>query len=160
MDRVSAEFAKLGARGITILTGSGDWGTGCGLNGRYRSDFPSSSPYIVSTGATTFLPDRTSPGELTEVGVTFSSGGFSDHFTQPAFQKGAVDAFLAKTKVSRKLFNIKGRGFPDVSTVGVNFQVINSVDEVFDCGTYRAPYGVIVSSSPTLTLALGVHCRW
>jgi subtilase family serine protease len=56
MGRVSTEFAKLGALGITIVTGSGDWGTGCAANGHYRSDFPSSSPYIVSTGATTLLP--------------------------------------------------------------------------------------------------------
>ena len=35
MTRVSTEFAKLGALGITIVTGSGDWGTGCAKDGKY-----------------------------------------------------------------------------------------------------------------------------
>ena len=51
MDRVSVELAKLGTMGITVVTGSGDWGVGCDdKTGKFRPDFPSSSPYIVSTG--------------------------------------------------------------------------------------------------------------
>ena len=59
-----------------------------------------------------------------EVGVSFSSGGFSDHFSRPSYQQEAVTAFLAKTPVDPSLFNSSGRGFPDVSALGVNYQII------------------------------------
>ena len=56
MERLNTEFAALAMRGTTLVTGSGDWGTGCSKadNATFRADFPSSSPYVVSTGATTF----------------------------------------------------------------------------------------------------------
>jgi tripeptidyl-peptidase-1 len=57
MEAVSTEFKKLGARGVTLLTGSGDWGTECTPDcQQFQPDFPSSSPFIVSTGATYFVP--------------------------------------------------------------------------------------------------------
>ena len=83
------EFAKLGLMGATVVTGSGDWGVGCSGSGRFRPDFPSSSPYIVSTGATTLAGDGSAADA--EVGVTFSSGGFSDHFPMPAMQRDAEE---------------------------------------------------------------------
>ena len=95
MDRLNTEFAALAMRGTTLVTGSGDWGTGCDKtdNRTYRADFPSSSPYVVSTGATTF-PAGGGAIKGTEVGVTFSSGGFSRHFPMPSYQKAGVEGFL------------------------------------------------------------------
>eukprot|EP01137_Pigoraptor_chileana_P003810 Opistho-2@44547 len=122
MQRVNIEFAKMGVRGITLVTGSGDWGVGCNANGtRFRPDFPSSSPYIVSTGGTEFLDATT----LEEGGITFSSGGFSDVFTQPSFQLKAISDFLAKSPVDKSFFNASGRAFPDVSAIAIGFQVYN-----------------------------------
>ena len=144
--RVNAEFARLSLQGITLVTGSGDWGVGCAADGHtFRADFPSSSPYVVSTGATTFCTDEAGPQctlpapfryPLAEKGVTFSSGGFSNFFAQPDYQQGAVEAFLSKhSNVSRDLFNASGRAFPDVSALGVNFQVVYKGDTRGVAGT-------------------------
>ena len=54
--------------------------------GVFRADFPSSSPYVVSVGATTFRANQQPPLVGQEVGVTFSSGGFSDFFARPSYQ--------------------------------------------------------------------------
>lgn len=62
--RVSAEFMKGNARGLTFVTGSGDWGVGCtnspGLEDQvncnvFTADFPSSSPYLTSLGKSSAL---------------------------------------------------------------------------------------------------------
>lgn len=124
MRRVDVEFQKLGLRGVTLFTGSGDWGVGNltaadGSCFRFRSDFPSSSPHIISAGAT-FVVDET----LREHGVTFSSGGFSDVFPRPSWQEKAVSNFLLRTKTPTRFFNPNGRGFPDVAAVGTLFQVV------------------------------------
>ena len=133
MQRVSTEFASLAMRGTTVLTASGDWGVGCStdydpsfLRLHFRPDFPSSSPYVVSVGATTFPSAAGAPPPATgaEVGVPFSSGGFSDVFPRPSYQEGAVEAFLKQTPVAPALFNSSGRGFPDVSAVGVKYQIV------------------------------------
>lgn len=66
MQRVSDEFGALAVRGITVTTGSGDWGVGCAdgstsgplKQGMFRADFPSSSPYVLSVGATTFCGNQ------------------------------------------------------------------------------------------------------
>eukprot|EP01052_Picozoa_sp_SAG31_P022801 SAG31_NODE_1834_length_7135_cov_6.903923_7_plen_144_part_00 len=71
MDRVSDEIARLAIRGITVSTGSGDWGVGCTADANFRGDFPSSSPYVVSVGATTFTGDQASVQAGAEVGIHF-----------------------------------------------------------------------------------------
>ena len=132
MERVSDELAKLGLRGTTVITGSGDWGVGCNANAtRFLPDFPSSSPYIVSAGSTTFCTNTTGPEcslsgvyPMGEAALKFSSGGFSNVFTAPSCQQRAIASFLSKTNVSSSFFNSTGRGFPDISTLGVHFEVV------------------------------------
>jgi len=133
MSRVSDDFAALTVRGVTITTGSGDWGVGCadGIHsgalkaGMFRADFPSSSPYVLSVGATTFSGGQSSVKRGAEQGVTFSSGGFSNFFASPSYQSAAVQTYLKKHNVVPKnLFNASGRAFPDVSAAGVNFQYV------------------------------------
>lgn len=143
-----AEFAALAMRGTTLVTGSGDWGTGCSKadNATYRADFPSSSPYVVSTGATTF-PAGSAATKGTEVGVSFSSGGFSRHFPMPSYQKHGVTGFLAGCKVPRSHFNASGRGFPDISAVGVAFQIVvnGKVGNVGGTSASSPTFGAILS---------------
>eukprot|EP00937_MAST-01D_sp_MAST-1D-sp2_P003047 g3047.t1 len=155
MSRVSVEFAKLGTMGVTVVTGSGDWGVGCSPAGRFRPDFPSSSPYIVSTGATTLAGDGGAADA--EVGVAFSSGGFSDHFSMPAYQRAAVGRFLAQTPVPASKFNASGRAFPDVSALGVNFQVVYKGQTLNVGGTSAATptFAAIVSLLNGARLAAG-----
>ena len=90
----------------------------------FVSDFPSASPYVVSTGATTFLGNHPSCAPGTEVGIGFSSGGFSNTFARPSYQTAAVEEFLKQSAVPKHLFNATGRAFPDVSAVGWNFEYV------------------------------------
>jgi len=117
--RCSEEFMKWSTTGITFITGSGDWGVGCENNcTSFTADFPSSSPYVISTGATTLNT------EAQEIGVSFSSGGFSNYFGQLSFQRDAVQQYLAQSGLPpSSYFNSSGRAFPDVAAIGTNFQV-------------------------------------
>lgn len=136
---VNQEFMAYALQGTTFITGSGDWGVGCdGIDqcDTFTADFPSSSPYVVSTGATTF--DK----QGLEEGVSFSSGGFSNYFTRPSFQDDAVNAFLAQPNLPpSSYFNSSGRGFPDISAIGTGFVVYTN--------GVHTPVGGTSASTPT-----------
>ena len=59
-----------------------------------------------------------------------------------------VDRFLAGCKVPRAHFNAAGRGFPDVSAVGVSFQIVINGKVV--------PVGGTSASSPTFAAILSL----
>ena len=99
-----------------------------------RSDLPLSLPLV-----SLFLPPRCSTPSLHDYSVTsiggtsnipetavyFSSGGFSNHFTRPAYQETAVQQYLAYMgDTEAGLYNASGRGFPDVAAYALNFDVI------------------------------------
>lgn len=115
-------FAQLGSRGVTVLFSSGDSGvgTGCVSNDgknqtQFLPQFPASCPWVTSVGATRGQQERA---------ATFSSGGFSNLWPRPDYQKEAVETYLAKLGDQWKgLYNESGRGFPDVSAQGVNYAV-------------------------------------
>lgn len=62
-------------------------------------------------------------GAPIESGADFSGGGFSNYFAQPAYQKTAVNIYLANNPNFRQYYNASSRGYPDVSAQGVNFLV-------------------------------------
>ncbi|KAH9948990.1 peptidase S8/S53 domain-containing protein [Amylocystis lapponica] len=110
-------YAQLGTRGTTILFASGDGGvsgaqsTSCTT---FLPTFPSGCPYLTSVGATT--------GINPETAADFSAGGFSNIFPTPSYQAADVSAFLTTLGSTYSgLYNASGRGYPDVSTQGVNF---------------------------------------
>jgi tripeptidyl-peptidase-1 len=118
--RVCNQIAKMGMRGISVLESSGDTGVGAGCKTndgrnatRFTPQFPATCPYITAVGGT----QSVSP----EIAWVASSGGFSDYFKQPAYQKAAVTTYLTKylPAATRKAFSqyadFSGRGFPDVS---------------------------------------------
>lgn len=131
--RVCAEFAQLGARGISVLVASGDFGVGrdghcfrrdrddAGDDGsegsRYPSfmpSFPASCPYVTVVGGTRFLE----PEIVAFDGRNgFSTGGgFSDLFPQPEYQREAVRGYLERLGDGYAgLYNQTGRAYPDVS---------------------------------------------
>ncbi|EJD07658.1 subtilisin-like protein [Fomitiporia mediterranea MF3/22] len=122
---VCSMFAQLGARGASIMFSSGDFGVGggdCTTNDgtntvRFQPIFPATCPFVTSVGGTI----RVNP----ETAVDFSGGGFSNYFARPDYQAEAVPAFLeALGSQNAGLFNASGRGFPDVSAQGQNFQVV------------------------------------
>ncbi|EPS93872.1 hypothetical protein FOMPIDRAFT_1135359 [Fomitopsis schrenkii] len=119
-DNLCNAYAQLGARGVSILFASGDGG----VSGSQASQctefvptFPSGCPYLTSVGAT--------QGISPETAADFSSGGFSNYFGIPAYQQDAVAAYLKTLGTTNKgLFNASGRAYPDVSTQGVQFEVV------------------------------------
>lgn len=137
--RVYAEFALLGARGVSVLVASGDYGVGreghCfadeGHGGRgvprFMPSFPASCPYVTAVGATRFLhPEMVAFDGRTDYA---SGGGFSDIFPQPAWQRGVVDEYLGLLAQGQNrsfdgLFDSKGRAFPDVAAQGYHFVVM------------------------------------
>ncbi|KZP30472.1 subtilisin-like protein [Athelia psychrophila] len=138
--RVCNGFAALGARGVSILFSSGDFGVGAGTcktnNGKndktqFQPVFPASCPYVTAVGATTGL----SP----EVAANFSGGGFSNYFPAPSYQKTATASFVKSlgTKYSG-LYNKTSRGYPDISAQGEDFLVIIGNQTDFIGGTSAA----------------------
>jgi tripeptidyl-peptidase-1 len=125
-DAVNAEFRKLGLLGLSVLSASGDQGTGStGLFscGTFDPTFPASSPYVTSVGGT--YADSASSAET---GWHNSGGGFSTFFSAPSYQNKTVPLYLANTSdlPSQQYFAASGRGIPDVSAVSCNFEVYSS----------------------------------
>jgi len=113
-------YMQFGARGTSIFMSSGDGGVGgsqpttCTV---FVPTFPSTCPFVTSIGATT--------GFSPETAASFSSGGFSNFFAQPAYQSAAVNGFLAGLgSTYQGLFNPGGRAFPDISAQGTNIPIV------------------------------------
>ncbi|KZT68037.1 tripeptidyl peptidase A [Daedalea quercina L-15889] len=129
--RVCAGFAQLGARGVSVVFGSGDGGVGAydsdtGTDGclsnsgdvtMFVPGFPAACPYITSVGATSQVP---------EISAWFSGGGFSNYFSRPYYQEAAVTKYLSELAPGTYagLYNASGRAFPDVAAAGVNYTIV------------------------------------
>ncbi|KAJ7245337.1 family S53 protease-like protein [Mycena rebaudengoi] len=111
-------YMQLGALGTSILFSSGDGGVS-GSQSQACTNFvptlPSDCPFVTSVGAT---------GGITEVGSSFSSGGFSNYFAIPSYQSTDVATYLAAIGTTNSgKFNRTGRAFPDVAAQGENFRI-------------------------------------
>ena len=130
--RVCEGFAQLGARGISVLFGSGDQGVGpdgfCSKNDGtgdkvFLPSFPASCPYVTAVGSTrSFSPEVVAFDTRT----TFvSGGGFSNYFPRPRYQTQVVDEYVRSLgDQHRGLYNRYGRGIPDISAQGYHYSVI------------------------------------
>ncbi|KDQ64444.1 hypothetical protein JAAARDRAFT_28073 [Jaapia argillacea MUCL 33604] len=131
--RVCNDLAQLGARGVSLLFSSGDFGVGdgnpnpanqtCLTNDgrnltRFIPDFPASCPFVTTVGGTIGVP---------ETAVFFSGGGFSNYFPRPSYQDSAVTGYLSKLPpgLYEGLYNPNGRAYPDVSALAYNFSIVN-----------------------------------
>ena len=71
---------------------------------------------MTSVGATT---------GITETAASFSSGGFSNIFSTPAYQAPAVYGYLSTLgSTYQGRFNPNGRAYPDVAAQGVAYKVV------------------------------------
>jgi len=126
MMRVDQEFQKAGVRGISILFASGDSGVGgsdfsCK---RFVPDFPASSPSITSVGGTEMSGFIENGHEIVN---GLSGGGFSDVFSQPAYQKQAVQGYIksiGKKLPAQRYWNATGRAYPDIAALSSNFIIV------------------------------------
>jgi tripeptidyl-peptidase I len=100
-----------------------------------------------------FASSLTSVGALTgispEEAAYYSAGGFSNYFGIPSYQSSAVATYLSDlgTEYSGK-YNASGRGYPDVSAQGSNFEIVNEGDTYTVDGTSCA--------SPTFASVISV----
>jgi tripeptidyl-peptidase-1 len=98
---------------------------------------------VTSAGAT-YLPPGASAATDQEVAVTRfpSGGGFSNIYAQPSYQSSQVNTYLTAHTPSYKtyktsgmnnppesvtnggIYNVAGRGYPDISAVGDNVVVV------------------------------------
>ncbi|KAK5111852.1 hypothetical protein LTR85_011750 [Meristemomyces frigidus] len=132
--RACSMFAELGARGVTVLFGSGDSGVGAtgycvsnnGTNGTtFLPEFPSTCPYITSVGATAHFNPEVAVYDP-RFSVAFASGGgFSNYFPRPAYQDQSVPAYLSKYVGTEYagFYNPNGRAVPDLAAQGSNFTI-------------------------------------
>ncbi|KAI0378062.1 subtilisin-like protein [Hypomontagnella monticulosa] len=132
--RVCNSFAQLGARGVSLIFGSGDSGVGrdgmCHTNhndGRpetpeFLVSFPDACPYVTSVGATMGM-DPEQVAVLDEKKFV-SGGGFSNYFARPPWQDGPAQAYIASLgDEHRGMYNAEGAAYPDVSAQGYEYAV-------------------------------------
>eukprot|EP01126_Amoeba_proteus_P006188 TRINITY_DN1214_c0_g2_i2.p1 TRINITY_DN1214_c0_g2~~TRINITY_DN1214_c0_g2_i2.p1 ORF type:complete len:482 (+),score=82.72 TRINITY_DN1214_c0_g2_i2:105-1550(+) len=107
-ERLESEFHKLALRGVTVLFSSGDSGVGCTDSCVNSPTWPATSPFVIAVGGF----------DSTLTGDSISSGGFSNYFSQPSWQKSAVRNYLATNKnlPPSKQYNASGRAVPDVAS--------------------------------------------
>jgi len=155
--RVNTEFQKIGLRGVSLLSASGD----SGANGRtdpycnedhLNPPFPGASPFITTVGGT-MITDASGESNLSnpppgcnnlhcasggdEVAVSYqqaryaSGGGFSLVAPQPTYQTDAVSKYLnSGVKLPpASYYNAQGRGFPDVAALGSAILIYQNVIE-------------------------------
>ncbi|KAJ7696844.1 family S53 protease [Mycena metata] len=145
-------YAQLGALGTSILFSSGDGGVAgnefeCTT---FVPTAPSTCPWVTSVGSSQTILENFTKNNFSEIGAAFSSGGFSNYFAAPAYQKGDVDAYISSLgDTYNGLFNTTGRGFPDVSAEGVNFVVVAGNETGLVSGT-SASSPVFASVIPLL----------
>jgi tripeptidyl-peptidase I len=151
-ERVDAELVKFGTRGATVLAAAGDAGVSSIGHGTdscaFSPQYPASSEYILSIGATVVTPN-TDPlcgtegygGEpvtcddhvLGEVvvaadnGCVWTSGsGTSTRTSRPSWQDDAAAAYMSGpiAKPPSGSWNASGRIYPDLSGVGSNLIIV------------------------------------
>merc|ERR1712151_1078667 len=97
-------------------------GSNC-KGGKFVAETPGSSPYVTAVGGT--QPDTGFPNPGSESAIGLSSGGFSDYWPMPDWQKSAVKEYLSQSGLPKKSvgYNTSGRAYPDISAQATNFCV-------------------------------------
>lgn len=126
-------FMQFGARGVSVIFASGDYGPGESCTGNdsstyFQPIFPATCPWVTSVGATANRDNM--------VGASFSSGGFSTYFDRPKYQDTSVPEYLEGLGDKyAPYFNGSKRAFPDVATIGVNYAVVDQGNQYLVNGT-------------------------
>ena len=98
----------------------------------YFPTFPASSPYVLSVGATMGQKNVVPSLGETEIacqsqlgGVITTGGGFSTYYPVPSWQENTQKQYFESLATSPDAgYNSQGRGYPDISLVGVDYPVI------------------------------------
>ncbi|EME45618.1 hypothetical protein DOTSEDRAFT_71348 [Dothistroma septosporum NZE10] len=162
--RVCAEFAALGARGVTLLFSSGDNGVGadgtCVSNDgknttKFLPAFPASCPYITTVGGTRGINPEVVAYDTSNGYV--AGGGFSNYFPTPAYQQVAVSSYLKSIgSLNKGLYNPNGRAYPDIAAQSYHFVITyNGTDGGVDGTSVASPAaaGVLTNVNDALLAA-------
>lgn len=149
-------FIMLAARGVTIVASSGDDGAP-GYNARYNDsacgyspEWPASSPYVLSVGATQG-PESDDPEiacASNTGGVITSGGGFSNLYKIPSWQVNTVEGdYFSYINVNQLQpangYNVSGRAYPDVSLLGFDYNVLINGTWYLESGTVGHIFSVL-----------------
>jgi len=131
-NQFNTEAKKLGVLGVSIFVSSGDdgvAGNGARTNAKncgYSPSFPATSAYVTAVGATqgaeSGLPETACQSDTG--GVITTGGGFSTIFSAPSWQTSAIATYFSTAKTPATGYNTQGRGYPDVSLAGLNYEVV------------------------------------
>lgn len=125
----------------------------------FFADFPTSSPYVTSVGATVF---KTTDGKsvsaehaasIKDGAIITTGGGFSTMASTPDYQKEDIKQYIAGStpKPPSALYNSTGRGYPDITLNGHNYQIFSPVsDEKADCPCQLGGVDGTSASSPAV----------
>lgn len=125
----------------------------------FWADFPTSSPYVTSVGATQFISyDGQTVGDevaasLKAGAIITSGGGFSEEQDQPSWQTAAVRAYAdgSTPKPPAGTYDASKRGYPDISLNGHNYRVWGpSADAAATCPCEEFGVDGTSASSPAL----------
>jgi len=123
----------------------------------FAADWPTSSPYVTSVGATQFTwTGQTVESEIVcsiaTGAIITSGGGFSSFQQQPTYQAGAVASWLqtGDSIPPDFSFNPKMRGYPDIAFNGHNYQIFvsNNSADLDTCPCLSIPVDGTSCSSP------------
>jgi len=126
------EAMKLGVLGVSILVSSGDDGVAgsaarsksskCG----YSPSFPATSRYVTAVGATQGAESGTTETACMSNtdGVITTGGGFSTIFAAPSWQTSTIADYFKAATAPVSGYATGGRGYPDVSLTGLNYEVV------------------------------------
>lgn len=159
INRVNIEYIKLGLRGVSIVTASGDAGApgrtneDCSGDNDVNAIYPGASPWVTSVGGTFIVKNNQTRNWTTslcndnkcftgtEERVTnfnytgwTSGGGFSKYTNRSTYrwQVKAVDHYLSSGIPLPNNFSRYGRAYPDVSMIGHSCPVVmnGNIDSV------------------------------
>jgi subtilase family serine protease len=124
----------------------------------FAADYPTSSPYVTSVGATQFtwsgntVASEIGASILTGAIIT-TGGGFSSFQAQPSYQSAAVAAYLSSGVALPPSFsyNPQMRAYPDIAFNGHHYQIFFSNNTDQDtCPCASMPVDGTSCSSPAL----------
>jgi len=107
----------------------------------FMPDFPTSSPFVTSVGATVFKgTDGTSvnsehAASIKDGAIITTGGGFSAMADTPSWQVEAVNAYNSGSapKPPSGTYDSTKRGYPDITLNGHNYQVYSAKDNGVQC---------------------------
>jgi subtilase family serine protease len=123
----------------------------------FTADYPTSSPWVTSVGATQFLSDdgKTISQEITcsilSGALITTGGGFSSFQTMPSYQQSAVASYLQQPDVQMPpsySYDPTMRAYPDVTFCGHHYKIFFSNSTTDNCPCLPTVVDGTSASSP------------